>query len=370
MNSYFSRVILVPSSVFLAVLFGGAFGSGREVVEFMTQHGPLGGFLSILTIGAVYVACLFICFELARQYGAFEYRGFNKLILGRAWVLYEFVITLGVIVALAICASSSGAVLNAHFGVPALLGGTLLLLLVVALNYGGRAVVERSMIYCVVALFALLACLLAMTLSTQSGEIGGTLGNESSLSAAVLGGFRYAITNAGFIPLLLFCATQLETRREALTAGIWAGIAGILPAVIFHLIFLARYPEVIDQTLPTYFMIEALAPDLLLTLYVIILFAMIVQTGVGVLHGAIERIDVWVAERTGQGMGKVGHAAFSAVALIASIGLASIGLVDLIAQGYAYLSIVFTLIFGLPLLLVGIPRILSASEKSGEKYSK
>lgn len=353
------RVILVPSAVFLSVLFGGSFGSGREVVEFMSENGPAGGFISIAIIAAVYSTCLFLSFELSRLYKTYEYRGFFKLLLGRGWVIYELFITLAVVVALAICASSSGEVLNSRFGLPTLVGGFLLLLLVAGLNYGGRDIVERSMVVSVLALAALLIVLLAIVLATRNDAIASAFDLESSLSSAVRDGFKYSITNVGFIPLLLFCGTQLKSRRETLIAGTFAGVAAIMPAVVFHLTFLADYPNVLDQTLPTYFMIEALTPALFLDAYVLVLFILIVQTGVGMLQGAIERIDSWRKESTGKGLGKLGHAGFASAAVLASAALSSIGLVNLIAQGYNYLSIIFAVIFVLPLLLLGIPRIVS-----------
>ena len=364
-----NRVVLIPSAVFLSVLFGGAFGSGREVVEFMSQHGPIAGFVSIAVIAAVYAVSLFLCFELARLYRTYEYRGFYKLLLGRGWMIYELFITLGVIVALAICASSSGAVLDSHFGLPTLVGGTMLLVLVISLNYGGRAIVERSMVFSVLALSVILVALLAVVLPFQSAAVAQAFSAKSDILGAVQGGFRYAITNAGFIPLLLFCATQLKSRKETLVAGTCAGIAGIAPAIIFHLTFLAGYPEILEETLPTYFMIERLTPAIFLDVYVLVLFVMIAQTGVGVLHGAIERIDARMRELNGRPMGKIGHASFSGIALLASTALASIGPVELIAQGYKYLSIVFTLIFALPLLFVGIPRILRHTEDLEAKVS-
>lgn|SRR3990167_1016523 len=359
-----TRVVLIPSAVFLSVLFGGAFGSGREVVEFMSQHGPVGGFISIAVIAAVYSTCLFLSFELARLYGTHEYRGFYKLLLGRGWFVYEVVISLTVIAALAICASSSGAVLNSHFGIPTLVGGVLLLLLAVGLNYGGREIVERSMIYSVLALAAILIALLAIVLSSQGDVIVSSFENKSSISGAIRDGLKYSITNTGFIPLLLFCGSQLKSRGEALTAGICAGVAGIAPAISFHLTFLADYPNVLNETLPTYFMMEALTPRLFLDIYVLVLFVMIAQTGVGVLRGAIERIDRWRVERTGSPMGKRGQAAIACIVLVASTALASIGLVDLIAQAYKYLSVIFALIFVLPLILIGIPQIVRASRRA------
>lgn len=364
MSSKLTRVILTPSAVFLSVLFGGAFGSGREVVEFMSRHGPVGGFLSIAAIALVYATCLFLSFEIARAYQTHEYRGFYKLLLGRGWFVYEIVITLTVIATLAICASSSGAVLQSHFGLPLRIGEAALLLLVVALNYGGREIVERSMRYSVLALAVILIALLAIVLATQGDALAKTFAGASSAPGAVRDGLKYAITNAGLIPLLLFCGTQLESRGEALVAGIVAGIAGIAPAICFHLTFLVEYPRILDEVLPTYFMMESLTSPMFLDAYVLVLFVMIAQTGVGLLRGAIERVDRWNQERAGAPMGKLSHAGLSGAALLASMALASVGLVGLIAQAYNYLSIIFTLIFVLPLLIVGIPKIIRGNSAS------
>ena len=53
-DSYLFRVLLIPASVFLSVIFGGSYGSGREVMEFISQYGPAGGLLSILVTFATY----------------------------------------------------------------------------------------------------------------------------------------------------------------------------------------------------------------------------------------------------------------------------------------------------------------------------
>ena len=49
-DSYLFRVLIVPSAVFLSVLFGAAYGSGREVVEFVSSNGPTGGLVAILVL--------------------------------------------------------------------------------------------------------------------------------------------------------------------------------------------------------------------------------------------------------------------------------------------------------------------------------
>ena len=69
--------------------------------------------------------------------------------------------------------------------------------------------------------------------------------------------------------------------------------------------------------------------------YIVLLFATIAQTGVGVLHGLNERIDGWL-EDTGRAAlpGSV-HALIAGAMLLTSILLAEVGLVTLIAKAMA-----------------------------------
>ena len=44
-SSRFVRVYVVPGAVFQSVMIGGGYGTGREIVEFFTSFGLLGGLL-------------------------------------------------------------------------------------------------------------------------------------------------------------------------------------------------------------------------------------------------------------------------------------------------------------------------------------
>ncbi|SVE47854.1 uncharacterized protein METZ01_LOCUS500708, partial [marine metagenome] len=49
-DSYLFRVILIPTAVVLSVLFGASYGSGREVMEFVSSNGPSGGFVALAVL--------------------------------------------------------------------------------------------------------------------------------------------------------------------------------------------------------------------------------------------------------------------------------------------------------------------------------
>lgn len=352
-SSYFSRVILIPSAVFLSALFGGAYGSGREVVEFISRHGPIGGFVAIITIALCYAICLFLVYELARMCRAWEYRGFAQHLLGKAKFLYELLLMIGLLLGLAICASAGGAIAQSYFGVPEIVGGGGILLIIVGLIFFGRKIVEDSMVLSVSALGVILVYLLYVVLTKHGGEIAASFAAAPVVLDGVGTGIKYALTNCGFLPLLLYSVVDLKNRKEtAVTAGT-AAIAGVVPAIAFHLTFMMAFPEVVDQQLPTYWMIEKIMSATFLGVYVLVVFVLVAQTGVALLQGVIEALDKVMIGRTGKAMTKLGHASVSGLCVVLASVFASVGIVELIIRVYGFLSISFFLVFFIPLFTRG-----------------
>lgn len=202
-DSYFFRVLVIPASVFLSVVFGGSYGSDREVVEFISRHGAIGGFISITAVLLVWAVVLFLSFEIARKFQAFDYRSFFKVLLGRVWFLYEIVIMIGLVMALAITATVAGTVMEEQFHIEIWVGTLMLLLLVIGLNYLGRKIIEQSMMFSVLALFLILVVLMYYVFSSGTQPVSGAFSNFEPDWWAWKSGIKYAITNVGYLPLLL-----------------------------------------------------------------------------------------------------------------------------------------------------------------------
>ncbi|MFK8030143.1 MAG: hypothetical protein AB8G18_07875 [Gammaproteobacteria bacterium] len=354
MSSYLFRVIVIPTSVFLSVLFGASYGSGREVVEFVSSNGPTGGLVALLTLVLTHAVLLVLSFELARLFKSYDYVSFFKILLKRGWVLYEIVILMGLVIALSIATSVGGTVLEDHFGMSAWIGSLMILGVVVSLNYFGRKIVEGSMMLSVSALFIVLTVLVVQLISGYSEQVAATFSEFGYQDGGVYKGLMYAIGGGGYIPLLLYCATGLKTRSEAFTAGIVAALVAGVPALVFHFAFMAGYPEIIEQRIPTYWMFNQISTPLMLNIYVAVMFVLISQTGVGVLQGLIQRLDVWHRQSKGKPLTSFGHAGVAAAAVIVSTALGSMGIVALILRGYTILFMSFIVVFVVPLLTYGL----------------
>lgn len=353
-SSFAFRVLIIPSAVFLSVLFGGSYGTGREVMEFVSQHGPKSGLLALAAVSITYAILLFLCFEIARRFQQYEYRGFFKPLLGRAWVLYEIVILIGMVLTLAICVTAAGAISDTRFGFPPWVGSLLLLSIIFLLNYQGRHLVEKSMVFSVSALFCVLLALLFVLSDEHSETIAANFRSNELHWDAWQGGVQYALVNGGFIPLLLYCGRGLQSRSQSALASSVAALIAIIPGAVFHYAFMSAWPGIKAQELPTYWLIDQVASPLFLNIYVIVLFVLIAQTGVGMLQGFLERMDAWRIQQQGQPLSHLGHGLVAVGMVVASMLLSSMGIVALILTGYSILAMSFIAVFVVPLLTRGV----------------
>jgi uncharacterized membrane protein YkvI len=353
-SSWLIRVVLVPSAVFLSALFGGAYGSGREVAEFISRHGPVGGLVAIVVVALTYAICMFLVYELARVVREFEVRGFATQLLGKARFLYEALLTVGLLLALAICAAAGGAIANNYFDLPTLMGGAGVLGIIVVLTYFGRAVVEKSMIASVAAL-GLLLVYLAYVAVTRHGHDIALAFEPATFNIDGLGtGLKYALTSCGFLTLLLYSVRDLKSRSETAVASVAAAVVGVIPAIAFHVIFMMSYPEILDETLPAYTLFETIMPAAFLDVYVFVVFVLVALTGVALLQGVVESLDKLAQDKFDKAISRAGHAAVSGGAMILAFIFSSIGIVDLIIGVFGFLSIAFFVVFFVPLFTRGV----------------
>ena len=355
--------VLMPAAVFQSVIVGGAYGTGREVAEFISRFGPWGG-LGVLAIAALgFGLVLALSFELARLGGTYDYRSFLRGLLGRAWILYEVLFTCLLVIVLAVTGAAAGKVLADTFGAPATLGTGLMLVAVVVLAYAGRRLVELTLTAGAVILTAVILAVAWQAWTQEGSAIVETFRSAPAIPGWPRSAFVFMLYNSALVPVLLYVAAPLASRREAFAAGALAGLAGVLPGLLFHLAFMSAYPEIIEQEIPTHWLLQRLGHPVLLTVYLCALCMTIIQTGVGVLHGVLERLDNAWRERRGVPLSRVQHSAIAGGAMLASLGLAQVGIVDLVARGYGTLAWGFLLVYTLPVLTLGVARIARSGRR-------
>jgi len=355
---------LLPGLVFQSVIVGGGYGTGREIAEFFVGHGPLGGLLGMLVAAIAWSVVLAIAFEFARLTKAYDYRSFFKELLGPFWGLFEVIYLLIALLVLAVLGSASGELLSESLGVPKTIGALILMSAVGALVYFGSNAVEKALAYWSILLYVVYAVFFVWMISVFGDTIGEHLSSGEVIGAWHLDGLRYAAYNLNALAAALFVLSHLESRKEAIGAGLLAGVVGIVPGIFVFVSMLAQYPQIADVPVPITSLLQALNALWFLAIFQIVLFGTFIETGAGIIHAINERV-AGAFNDAARVFPSWGRLAIALGMMAVAVFLAdAIGIIGLIAQGYGMLSYAFIAILVIPLLTIGVRRILTQKTPS------
>jgi uncharacterized membrane protein YkvI len=348
---------LLPGLIFQGVVIAGGYGTGRELVEYFMRFGLLGGLLGMFGVTLVlWAAMLAVTFEFSRKFRAYDYRTLLKNLLGRFWVAFEILYLVLLLTVLAVVGSAAGVLLRDNFGIPYLGGVVVMLAAIGFLAFKGAGLIEKFMASWSILIYIVYGCFLAAALFKFGPQIKEGFAAGEILPGWALGGFKYALYNLGVIPSVLFCLRHIEKRKEAVTAGLLAGVIGILPALLFYLAVAGQYPAIVNQEIPAVYVLQKTGIPVLLVAFQVVLFGTLIQTGLGFIHAVNERIHATLKER-GREFKAWQRTGTALALLLVSLGISSFGLIALVAKGYGSLSWGFFLFFALPLLTIGIYKI-------------
>lgn len=355
---HFLRIYIVPGLVFQSVVIGGGYATGRELIEFFASSGPIGGVLGLLVAGAVFSAVIATSFEFARLARAYDYRHFCKALLGPFWRLFEIAYFMLLVLILSVIGSAAGEIISDAFGWPPTIGILLLAAAIAILTFAGSEAIARIFSFWSVLLYAVYITMFIYAFQTFGDRISETFAQAQIGDGWVSGGVRYAGYNLALIPVILFAITRLKSRRETIGAGLAAGPLAVIPALLFFIAMMARYPEIIEQPVPSAYLMGALGVAWLEILFQIVVFGTFIETGAGLLHAVNERVAANFADR-GRKMPRYARPlAAGAILLVSVFAASAIGIVDLIAKGYGLLTYAFIAVLIIPVMTLGLWRVI------------
>lgn len=360
--SWFQRFLL-PGFALKAVIIGGGYATGRELAEYFVPAGPWGGLAAMLLATLVWSVVAAVTFALARKLGAYDYRAFFQGLLGPGWIAFEIAYLIFVVLILAVFGAAAGAIGAATFGWPEWAGSLLLGVSIVAVTAWGTGVVEQMFKYVSILLYTVYGLFLVIALVSFGDLIGEGFANAPPPSGDwVSGGLTYASYNIVGAVVILPVLRHLTSQRDAVLAGIIAGPLSMLPAILFFVAMMAFYPAIGAETLPSDFLLRQMTVPGFHVLFQVMIFAALLESGAGAVHAINERISGAIESRGRAPLTTGARAAIGAVILAGCIFVAGrIGLVDLIASGYRFLAWLFLGVFVLPLLTIGVWRLLRPS---------
>lgn len=389
-RGWFGKLVL-PGVVLQSVLIGGGYATGREIVAYGARFGPR-GWLAVVAIFVGFTVMAALTFEVARVFRVYEYKGFVRQIIWKAWPLFDVLFAMMAVLVIAVMASAAAEIMDQTLGVPGLAGTTIIVAAVGALSYFGSRVIEAfksvgtGLLYVAYLVFGVLV------LSQRWGHVSDVFAGltpsylDGVGTPAVLGaGVLYVGYNLVSFPAVLFTLRRQTSRRETMTAAVVAGLMMTLPFALTYLCLMAFYPsaEVLDASVPWLPMLEAVGGGAVVAVFGVVMGWTLLETSVGLIHALLDRIDedLKAAEAgsvpgagpdeeggaadddaapgapEGAGLSRLQSGLLGAGILVAAAALSRVGIIALVARGYTFMGYLFIALFAVPLLTVGVWRL-------------
>ncbi len=315
--------------------------------------------MGLLVAGTIFGVVLALSFELARISKSYDYRGFCKTLLGRGWFLFEICYLIQLLLVLAVIGAAAGELTKATFGLPPLVGTLALMALIGILTFNGSQVIKRVLASWSILLYAVYILLFVLVFNAFGASIGEAYAQEPVGDGWISSGILYSGYNLAVVPAVLFAISEHRKRRETVGAGLIAGAIAVIPALLFFIAMMAKYPEIGDQPVPATFLMSALNINWLNLIFQVVIFGTFVETGAAMLHAVNQRLAASFAEKD-RDLPRVARpvvaVAFLAIAIFAG---QVFGIVGLIASGYGILTLAFIAVLIVPLLTIGLWKIVT-----------
>ncbi|MCE2934481.1 MAG: hypothetical protein ACK5V5_06690 [Cyclobacteriaceae bacterium] len=366
LNPSLKRIFL-PGIILQSVLIGGGYATGREIVEYGAKFGA-SGWVCGLAIFFGFSLMSFLSIEACRQWQVYDYKSLLKRMIGPAWVAYEIVYLLLAILIIAVMASAAGEILHTTLGFSRWVGVLLIVVLVGFLNYKGEEVIAKLETLGTIALFAAYI-LFAVVVFADRGEAIETvfenwrtdyLPQPAGMGLLIWTGFLYVGYNLAVYPAAFFTFKGVHHVRESLLAAVISGLLMTVPWFLTYFAILAYYPGagVLAATVPWLQILQFYHPALVIVFGIVVGWTL-VETATGMIHAFISRVETEIQARQQAPLKKAVKALISTAALVASLLLAQVGIIDLVAKGYEIMAYAMMAVFGVPLILY-TPKLLQS----------
>ena len=357
-STRFQRFLL-PGFAFKAVVIGGGYATGRELAEYFLPSGPWGGLAAILLSTILFSAICALTFLFARAVGAYDYRTFFKQLLGPAWPLFEATYVLFIVLILAVYGAAAGAIGAAVFGVAEAWGTIALAASIIAVVTFGHASVERMFVYVSYLLYAVYLLFIVLAFTKFGDRIADGFATVAPGTGWLSGGTVYAGYNLIGAVVVLPVIRHLTSNRDAVIAGALAGPLAMIPAALFFLAMIAFYPAIAGETLPSEVLLQQMQLPWFHLLFQLMIFSALLESGASSIHAINERISQALVARRGNPLGNRARLGIALALLVGCMFVAQrFGLVALIANGYRALGYILIAVYVLPLLTIGIWRLV------------
>ena len=361
-----SRYVL-PGIILQSVLIGGGYATGREIVEYGAKYGAMGwlsGFASFIGFSLMAI----LSFEMVRLFKLYDFKSLLKSLIGPFYRLFDVVYIMLMLIIIAVMSSATGAIVEQMTGLNYWVGVSVITVVVGILNFYGEKIIACFESVGTVLLYIGYISFSALVISQGSGHISQVMNTgdisftpDVTVLSALWTGILYVGYNLVVFPASFFTIKEQTNTRQSVIGGLIAGLLMTIPWFMTYFAIMAFYPDtsVLAAPVPWLVMMAAdKAPSWLFLFFGLVMGWTLIETATGMIHAMLGRIDKGLADSGRPAMARSRRAVLTIAILAASAVLAKFGIIDLIAKGYNALSYAIIVLLLVPLLTVGLYKIV------------
>nr|WP_092074453.1 hypothetical protein [Dendrosporobacter quercicolus]NSL49672.1 hypothetical protein [Dendrosporobacter quercicolus DSM 1736]SDM95856.1 Uncharacterized membrane protein YkvI [Dendrosporobacter quercicolus] len=362
------------AAVWFATHCGGGFATGNQEVNYFVKYGWFAAFLPLIAmilLGWGHRNAL----VLAKDFQTYNYKSYGDALFHPYEKYFSVVFEFGFIMLIACGVSTSiagaGALLKSSLGIPYGTGIVLIgMILLILTIFGSKLIIKvlnLKTYFLIVTLFLLCALGLnagafnfQQVLVTQ--ETFGKSFGEAVWTMLIYVGFQ----SFTVLPIISV-SHQIKTTKECNMFMLFGMLLNGVFLALICIMLLGFSPEILDQTLPVYFVSSQLGLPWLKILYSIILFVALLGTAVSLVFSTVARFEPVLTGKAMFNSLRTRRIVISFLTLAICTGISIFGLTNIVIKGYGsvgYIGLFFVL---LPEIVIGTIKIRKNAKQRREQ---
>lgn len=340
--------------VWFTTHFGGGFASGAQLYTYYVKYGIWCLIMPLLAMG--YNAFFFAySLKFARKHEVYDYRSYNNAFYGKFAPifsnLFEILYICVMCVAPAVAFATGGATLSTVTGLPYLLCTVIIGIFIFVVAIFGTELVRKVASTLSILIIAGLLIVYVPNIIAGWGDIKATantmMTTSASFGSALYSAFIYGTFQLANIAVFVQHAKsfpQPGDAKKSMFIG-WIINALLMTMVALGLMCVSSNPDIVNQSVPTIFMVKnGVGASFMTPLISILIILGAVSTAVNMVAAMVKRvcnsIETPEEKEKEEKTGKPGVKSIvvALVCCLVDFGIAQFGLLTLISKAYSYLA--------------------------------
>lgn len=368
------------SAIMYSAYVGPGFASGTQTVSYFNNKGWIGVFLGPLVAGLLCFVFNLLLFEINRIYKPESYReAYNTIYRPKGLQLFfgtfkEIQVIVVVLIALSAQISTTAVLLNQLFGLPKIIGTVGFCLLVLLFALWGAGVLRKVGTVLGLAIMIICAYVAAICLGNAIPAATEYLSQHVSYSTYGFSGpqawFSMLMIVVFFMNGYEACVPAskgiIETRKDVLIESLMTAVLCAVSTMIFTFIFAAGMPDIMNEEIPTLWVINHLSSSgwIAKILYVVFAIAAMLSSSVAFIFTVCNRFEPMIQKKWTKSTELSRKFVIAMIFILICTFGSSFGLLNIIKYGYGTFTIIVGPVMLLP-LIVSVPYRIWKDKKDG-----